>query len=43
VIPQPAGGTKCQRCWKVLEEVGENPAHPDICNRCADAVEAVQA
>jgi isoleucyl-tRNA synthetase len=43
VIPQPAGGNKCQRCWKVLEEVGENPAHPDICNRCADAVEAVQA
>jgi isoleucyl-tRNA synthetase len=43
VIPQPAGGSKCQRCWKVLEEVGENPAHPDICNRCADAVVAVRA
>jgi isoleucyl-tRNA synthetase len=43
VIPQPAGGNKCQRCWRVLEEVGINPAHSDICNRCADAVEAVQA
>ena len=43
VIPQPAGGNKCQRCWKVLEEVGANENHPEICNRCADAVEAVQA
>jgi isoleucyl-tRNA synthetase len=43
VMSQPAGGTKCQRCWRVLEEVGETPAHPDICNRCADAVEAVRA
>ena len=43
VVSQLAAGAKCQRCWKVLEEVGKNPAHPDICNRCADAVEAVQA
>ncbi|HET9149265.1 MAG TPA: isoleucine--tRNA ligase [Alphaproteobacteria bacterium] len=43
VVFARAQGAKCQRCWKVLEEVGKNPAHPDICNRCADAVEAVQA
>ena len=23
-----AEGTKCERCWRILEEVGTNPAHP---------------
>jgi isoleucyl-tRNA synthetase len=35
-----AEGQKCARCWKILPEVGENPAHPDICPRCADAVDS---
>jgi isoleucyl-tRNA synthetase len=38
VVPAVAGGAKCQRCWQVLTEVGSNPQHDDICNRCADAV-----
>jgi len=33
-----ARGDKCARCWMILEEVGKNPAHPDLCNRCAEAV-----
>ena len=33
-----AKGKKCERCWQVLEEVGENDAEGEICNRCADAV-----
>ncbi len=37
-----AKGEKCERCWKVLEEVGANPEHPTICRRCADAVESQQ-
>ncbi len=36
----PAPGAKCVRCWKVLEEVGSNAAHPSLCLRCADAVES---
>jgi isoleucyl-tRNA synthetase len=32
-----AAGEKCQRCWRVLPEVGSIPAHPDLCIRCADA------
>ena len=36
---EPASGEKCQRCWKVLPEVGDDAAHPDLCLRCADAVE----
>jgi isoleucyl-tRNA synthetase len=34
----PAPGTKCVRCWRVLEEVGQQPGHPLLCARCADAV-----
>jgi isoleucyl-tRNA synthetase len=35
-----APGQKCARCWRVLPEVGENPRHPALCRRCADAVES---
>jgi isoleucyl-tRNA synthetase len=38
VMPALAAGAKCQRCWQVLPEVGSNPRHAEICNRCADAV-----
>lgn len=31
-----AEGEKCQRCWKVLPEVGQR--HPDLCYRCEDVV-----
>jgi len=34
-----AEGDKCARCWMVLPEVGKNPDHPDLCNRCAGAVQ----
>ena len=33
-----AEGDKCARCWRVLPEVGHQPAHPGLCIRCADAV-----
>jgi isoleucyl-tRNA synthetase len=35
-----APGTKCERCWKVLPEVGRHAAHPGLCARCVDAVES---
>jgi isoleucyl-tRNA synthetase len=34
----PAGGHKCDRCWRVLEDVGDDPELPEVCGRCADAV-----
>jgi hypothetical protein len=34
-----APGWKCQRCYKVLPEVGLVPEHPDICLRCVAVVE----
>jgi len=35
-----APGQKCERCWKVLPEVGESAKHPTLCRRCCDAVDA---
>ncbi|MBC7953932.1 MAG: isoleucine--tRNA ligase [Rhodospirillaceae bacterium] len=37
VLPRLAEGDKCQRCWKVLNEVGSH-AHEGVCGRCSDAV-----
>ncbi len=38
VVPSPAAGEKCERCWKVLPDVSKDPAYPGVCGRCADAV-----
>jgi isoleucyl-tRNA synthetase len=34
---EPAKGEKCQRCWKVLPDVGTHK-HPGTCARCNDAL-----
>jgi isoleucyl-tRNA synthetase len=34
---RPAGGAKCERCWKVLPDVGTHK-HPGTCRRCNDAL-----
>jgi isoleucyl-tRNA synthetase len=36
-----AEGDKCARCWMILPEVGTHPRHPDLCNRCSEAVDAL--
>ncbi len=38
VVVARAEGEKCQRCWRVLTEVGHHPQAPETCDRCADAV-----
>jgi isoleucyl-tRNA synthetase len=35
----PADGVKCERCRIVKPDVGVNPAHPEVCGRCASIVE----
>ena len=30
-----APGNRCERCWRVLPEVGQVPSHTDLCHRCA--------
>ncbi|MBV1796223.1 isoleucine--tRNA ligase [Siccirubricoccus sp. G192] len=34
-----APGQKCDRCWRVLPEVGASSAHPTLCRRCEAVVE----
>ncbi|NYZ16240.1 isoleucine--tRNA ligase [Azospirillum sp. RWY-5-1] len=41
VVPGLAEGGKCERCWKILPEVGTVAAHPTLCRRCADAVDGM--
>ncbi len=43
VVPALADGEKCERCWRVLPEVGGRPESPGTCGRCADAVAASRA
>ncbi len=42
VVFAKAEGEKCERCWKVLPDVGTH-SHPGVCARCDAAVSAVQA
>jgi isoleucyl-tRNA synthetase len=34
-----APGDRCERCWRVLPEVGQVPGHADLCRRCAAVVD----
>ena len=43
VVAGEAQGEKCERCWKVLPEVGNDPEYPGTCGRCADAVRHLDA
>jgi isoleucyl-tRNA synthetase len=36
---KPSAHAKCVRCWHHREDVGANPAHPELCGRCVDNVE----
>ncbi|WP_020590976.1 isoleucine--tRNA ligase [Kiloniella laminariae] len=38
VVVDIAEGDKCQRCWKVLPDVGSHPHAEDTCSRCADVL-----
>lgn len=37
VMPSAATGDKCQRCWKILPDVGTH-AHDGVCDRCNEAL-----
>ena len=43
VVPRLAPGEKCERCWRVLPEVGKDKTHPSLCVRCSDAVEHLRS
>jgi isoleucyl-tRNA synthetase len=39
----PAPGRRCERCWRVLPEVGRLPGHEDLCRRCAAVIDGLSA
>ncbi len=38
VLVETAEGAKCQRCWKILPDVGRHK-HPGVCGRCDEALD----
>ncbi len=38
VVFEKAAGEKCQRCWKILPDVGGSHDHAGTCARCNDAL-----
>jgi isoleucyl-tRNA synthetase len=36
-----ATGTKCERCWRYVSDVGSSVSYPSVCLRCAEALEAI--
>ncbi len=38
---QVADGAKCERCWRVVPDVGADARWPVVCARCAEALEAI--
>lgn len=38
VLATPTTKTKCVRCWHHRADVGSDPAHPELCGRCATNV-----
>ncbi len=35
----PLAGARCERCWRVLPEVGHVAGHDDLCGRCAEVID----
>ncbi|HXS12130.1 MAG TPA: isoleucine--tRNA ligase [Acidobacteriaceae bacterium] len=36
-----AAGSKCERCWRVVPDVGSDARWPSVCSRCAEALDAI--
>jgi len=36
-----ANGAKCERCWRVVPDVGADGRWPTVCSRCAEALNAI--
>jgi isoleucyl-tRNA synthetase len=37
----PALGARCARCWRVVPDVGSDARWPEVCERCAHALEVI--
>jgi isoleucyl-tRNA synthetase len=43
VVGERAPYPKCERCWNLRPTVGQDPAHPTLCDRCARVVSTLPA
>jgi isoleucyl-tRNA synthetase len=41
IIVRKSKAKKCVRCWMLLEDVGKDSKHPELCGRCAKVVESI--
>ena len=41
VKAEVAAGAKCERCWRVIPDVGSDARWPSVCTRCAEALDAI--
>jgi isoleucyl-tRNA synthetase len=41
IMVGPATDEKCQRCWIHDSSVGDDPAHPALCNRCKTVIDEI--
>ncbi len=41
IIATPATAPKCDRCWRHVPDVAQNPDYPTVCLRCVEALDAV--
>ncbi len=41
VFVSRATGTKCDRCWRHVPDVGQQEKYPTVCLRCAEALDAI--
>lgn len=41
ITVEHADGNKCARCWSYSESVGQDAAHPDLCDRCANIIHSL--
>jgi isoleucyl-tRNA synthetase len=39
IVVTASNGTKCERCWHYVADVGTHAAHPTICGRCVSNLE----
>jgi len=42
VVADPADGDKCERCWRIMPDVGSDDGLPGICGRCATVVRTLR-
>jgi isoleucyl-tRNA synthetase len=36
-----ASDTKCERCWRLVPDIGQQEKYPTVCHRCAEALDAI--